>query len=192
MPDNIIAVRSPIHQHAILQMWAYLLKLESLTGHHYDATPFLVSALEYEQETGSEEPGICQERLSELLDQITAIDVQARAEHPELQEQFQTLSDQLNGDIETIIEQLEAPGNRYMQAIHAAFEKRGIGHVPVVSFVKRSLAERLHDRKKRLRWLRTPDGQAYLRHKRLLQQRPHHKDLEKAKTSKLSHKVYKY
>ena len=192
MPDNTNAARSPIHQRAILQMWAYLLELESLTGRHYDATPFLVSALEYEQEPGPEEPENCQECLSELLDQITAIDEHARAEHPELQRQLQGLSDRLDNDVETIIKQLEAPANQYLQAIHAAFVEHGVGHVPVVSFVKRALAERLRDRKKLLRWLRTSEGQAYLRKKRLLQQRPHHKDLEKAKTSKLSHKVYKY
>lgn len=189
MSDKTNAARSPIHQRAILQMWAYLIDLESLTGCHYDATQFLVFALEYERQADSED---CQERLSELLDQITVVDELARTEHPELQLQLQGMSERFDGDVEALIKQLEAPGNQYLQAIHAAFVAHGIGHVPVVSFVKRLLAERLHDRKKRLRWLRTPDGQAYLRKKRLLQQRPHHKDLEKAKTSRLAHKVYKY
>lgn len=62
----------------------------------------------------------------------------------------------------------------------------------VQAFQRRSLSDRIKDRKLRKRWLKTPAGKASLKRSKRLAKRPHVIDRAKSKTSKLVHRTYRY
>lgn len=70
-----------------------------------------------------------------------------------------------------------------------ALAQRGVTLVSAMT--KRDLAERIRDRRRRRKWLRTPEGQAYLRERRRRERTSHHIDVERSRTAKQAHRLYK-
>lgn len=70
-----------------------------------------------------------------------------------------------------------------------ALAQRGIAMVSAMS--KRDLADRIRDRKLRRKWLRTPEGLAYLRERRRRERSHHHVDAVRSRTAKQAHNLYK-
>lgn len=75
-------------------------------------------------------------------------------------------------------------------AIRQALAANGVVGNQVVSFAKRSLQERIADRKKRRKWLRTSEGRAYLRHKNYRAKHVHRIDHNRSRTAKMARKMY--
>jgi hypothetical protein len=77
-----------------------------------------------------------------------------------------------------------------VEAVASMLRDSGLDRCAVVGAAKRPLADRVRDRRKRRKWLRTPDGQAYLRTKARRRRRPHHIDPRRAKIARKSARLY--
>ena len=76
------------------------------------------------------------------------------------------------------------------EAVASMLRDSGLHGCQVVGATKRPLADRVHDRRQRRKWLRTPDGQAYLRAKARRRRHPHRINSLKSKIAHRTARLY--
>ncbi len=184
----------------VLQSHLYALKLGRWFGPAFDDNVTMVGALRYmcavrtpEEIEEIKSEGVIETVVSTVMRQEESVLAQAQAkEDAEGVIEIQYTMFEFHAVLLQLYKQVGDPKGLDLVELCEELDKRGIdsSSVVVTSMTKRGLAERIIARRRRHKWLRTPEGKAYLRQLARRRHSHHVVDRERSRTARQAARLY--